>query len=332
MGVAGGKLMQPDRLLEELARREHEIEILKETAGLLAGERNLQHLLGLIARKARELVDASTVLIPVLDRECTQYTYMAGDGEHAEEIVGESLPIEFGICGWVWKHKRPWWRGVLDELDEHERTRWEAEAGTVLLVPLIGKEHFLGGVSALHKRTGGDFTRRDLDLLTLFASQAALAIENAMAFERLDEALRKSEDLRVELLRLNADLLESNRQLEYMSLYDPVTRLPNRALFHDRLRSLCKFGEDGGGDRAVALVMLDVLHFHEVNERWGNEAGDALLREIAERLRARARKGDTVARYGADEFVFLRPGIDAAAAVALAEELLQVLAEPFSWG
>ena len=332
MGVPQSRLMPADRLHEELARREHELAVLKETADMLAGERNLETLLQLIARRARELVDASTVLIPVLDKECTTYTYMAGDGENAEEIVGESLPIEFGICGWVWKHKKPWWRGVLDDLDEHERTLWESEAGTVLLVPLIGKEHFLGGVSALRKRNGEEFTRRDLDLLTLFASQAALAIENALAFERLDEALRKSEDLRVELLRLNADLLESNRQLEYLSLYDPITRLPNRALFHDRIDSLCTRSGDESGERELGLILLDILHFREINERWGNEAGDHLLRDIAERLRMCMQPGDTIARYGADEFVFLRPDIGREETLAFAEFLLEQLASPFTWG
>ncbi len=332
MGVPQSRLMPADRLHEELARRERELAVLKETADMLAGERNLETLLQLIARRARELVDASTVLIPVLDKECATYTYMAGDGENAEEIVGESLPIEFGICGWVWKHKKPWWRGVLDDLDEHERTLWESEAGTVLLVPLIGKEHFLGGVSALRKRNGEEFTRRDLDLLSLFASQAALAIENALAFERLDEALRKSEDLRVELLRLNADLLESNRQLEYLSLYDPITRLPNRALFHDRIDSLCTRSESESDGRQLGLILLDILHFREINERWGHEAGDHLLRDIAERLRLCMQSGDTIARYGADEFVFLRPDVSEEETLAFAEFLLEQLAEPFTWG
>ena len=137
-------------------------------------------------------------MIALLDEDCQQYTYRAGAGKNTDEIVGESLPLDFGVCGWVWRHKRPWWRGVLDELEDEERNKWEREAGTIILVPLFGKGHFLGGIVGINKIGGGDFTRRDLDLLTMFANHVRIAIENATFFEEINSAKKLAEAHRLE--------------------------------------------------------------------------------------------------------------------------------------
>jgi hypothetical protein len=118
---------------------------------------DLETIFRMVAAFAQGLIKAETVLIPVLDENCSTYTYRAGCGLHAEEIVGESLDLNMGICGWVWKHQRPWWRGVLKELSAEERNKWEKEVGSVILVPLVGQNHFLGGIAGINKIGSGDF-------------------------------------------------------------------------------------------------------------------------------------------------------------------------------
>ncbi len=195
-----------EQLQQELAEREFEIKLFKETSDAVNQQFKLDKLLDFIALRAQELVDAETLLIPILDESCSEYTYMAGYGKGADEIVGESLPLNFGICGWVWKHKRPWWRGVLDELSDEEKNRWEKEAGSVIVVPLIGKRHFLGGIAGINKNGLDDFRRRDLQILMMFASQVATAIENALYFEEMKAAKEEAENLQKELQKFNADL------------------------------------------------------------------------------------------------------------------------------
>lgn len=194
------------QLQHQLEDREFEINLLKETSNAVNQQFQLDSLLQLISKRAQKLVQAETLLIPILDKECTQYTYRAGYGKNTEEIIGESLPLDFGICGWVWKHKRPWWRGVLDELDDDEKNMWEKEAGTVLVVPLLGKRHFLGGIAAINKIDLGEFRKRDLDILTLFATQVTMAIENAMYFQEMETAKEVAESLQQELKEFNTDL------------------------------------------------------------------------------------------------------------------------------
>ena len=175
-----------DDLELRVSRLEKEKHALLEMGEVLVSELDPDRLLRLVAEKTRELIGARSVLIPLIDDDLQTYTYRAGCGENTDEVIGESLPIGMGVCGWVWKHKRPWWHGVLDELNLDERTRWETQAGSTLLVPLIGKQNFLGGIACIDRNNGEDFDEQDLGLLKLFAQQVALAIENATLFNNME--------------------------------------------------------------------------------------------------------------------------------------------------
>lgn len=300
------------RLLEaRLRQRDNEIAVLRETTQAIGSELDLDTVFQLIADRARELIQAETVLVPIVNRDCNEYTYRAGSGEHADEIIGESLPLDFGVCGWVWKHLRPWWRGTLSELTPQERNLWEGRAGTLIMVPLIGHRHFLGGIAGMNKRGGGEFNRNDLHLLELFAGQAAIAIENAMAMENVDQSRRLAQDAQIELQRVNKRLSAANRELEYLSLYDPLTGLPNRSLFRDQLRRGLETAISSGN--ALSLMIVDIDRFQEINDTLGHDVGDEILRATAARLSVAVGAEGAVGRMSGDEFAVLlgRNGQDA---------------------
>jgi diguanylate cyclase (GGDEF)-like protein len=329
-------------LLEsQLRDREFEIAMLRETAEAISGELDLEKVFQVVAEHARKLILAETVLIPVLDQAQAQYIYRAGCGKNADEIVGESLPLDTGVCGWVWRHKRPWWRGVLDELEEEERNRWEKEAGSIILVPLIGKRHFLGGIAGINKIGGKDFTRRDLDLLTLFAHQASFAVENAELFDQLSKSKEQSEEYQRELQALNAELerrvaqrttalVDAVKELEHLAMHDMLTDLPNRSLVEDRLQQGIHIAKRE--KKVIALMMIDLNRFKEVNDKHGHDVGDSLLKQVAMRLRRVLRQSDTAGRLGGDEFAIVLPSTDAAGAMKVAEKLLKVMEPPFKVG
>lgn len=311
------------QLEQELHQREREIELLKDTVNAIGSELDLDKVLPLVAERARDLIHAETLLIPILDRDCQHYTYRAGAGHNAEEIVGESLPLDFGVCGWVWRNKRPWWRGVLDELDPVERNQWEREIGTLILVPMIGKRHFLGGLAGMNKTGGGDFTRQDLNLLSLFAGHVSIAIENAIAYAELTQAKQSAEAYQTELRQLNAQLVGINKELEHLALYDQLTQLPNRSLVQDRLQqALLSAGRTRGH---VAVLVADLDRFKDVNESLGHAAGDRVLIDVAARFQNLLQPADTLGRLGGDEFALIVPAADAARAERLAGELLHAL-------
>ena len=317
------------QLRRRLQDRETELALLRETAEAVSSEFDLRRLYHFVATRARELTQAETVLVPILNEDCTEYTYLAGAGEHADEIVGETLPLAFGVCGWVFRNRQPWWHGVLHQLSPEEQERWAPEAGTTILVPLVGKRHFLGGLSCINKRGGGTFNRRDLDLLTLFASQVSVAIENATVFEQLDGARRRAEAFQAELRQLNARLSEANRELQHLALHDRLTGLPNRNLIEDRLRQAIASAARRHG--SLAFIILDLDNFKDVNDALGHPVGDRLLADVARRLQTHLRETDTVGRLGGDEFAIVMPDADEAAAITAAERIMQGLDAPFAF-
>ncbi|MEI6557091.1 MAG: EAL domain-containing protein [Rhodospirillaceae bacterium] len=136
------------------------------------------------------------------------------------------------------------------------------------------------------------------------------------------------------LVVLARDITESTRAeaiIQQQALYDPVTTLPNRTLFHDRLRrTLGSPGGEGEGEGgAVLLVSIDNLAF--VNDGIGHAAADDLVREVGQRLSDAVRARDTVARLGDTEFAVLTVHLEQQQdAAALAERILAALRRPIT--
>jgi diguanylate cyclase (GGDEF)-like protein len=133
--------------------------------------------------------------------------------------------------------------------------------------------------------------------------------------------------------RLRAALSNSARdeRLYRQAHYDPLTQLPNRALFRDRLSQ--ELAAAASGLTRGALMYVDLDHFKRVNDTLGHSAGDQLLSIVAHRLKACTKEGDTVARLGGDEFtVLLRNVGDAETARQIAERVVRSLALPANLG
>ena len=118
-------------------------------------------------------------------------------------------------------------------------------------------------------------------------------------------------------------------QLEHQAFHDPVTGLANRALFNERVRHAIAQGRRER--RNLAVVFLDLDDFKTINDSLGHAAGDRVLTEVAQRLAASIRAGDTAARFGGDEFIVLLEDIEGPhEAVETAGRLLQAIGAPFA--
>src|SRR5205823_10905589 len=120
--------------------------------------------------------------------------------------------------------------------------------------------------------------------------------------------------------------------LAHRALHDPLTGLPNRALFGDRL-ALALRRRVRRGTGTVAVFFLDVDRFKLVNDSLGHDVGDALLLEVAARLEAAVRPADTVARLAGDEFTVLCEDVAGELeAVAIAQRIVDLFVAPFVMG
>jgi diguanylate cyclase len=120
------------------------------------------------------------------------------------------------------------------------------------------------------------------------------------------------------------------RELRQLAKFDPLTGLPNRQLFRDRLEQAVRRIDRGG---QVALIFIDLDGFKAVNDRFGHATGDRLLKAVAGRLRRVVRRSDTVARLGGDEFTIILEGLrHAEDAARVAEHALISLGRSFELG
>lgn len=121
---------------------------------------------------------------------------------------------------------------------------------------------------------------------------------------------------------------EAQRWINYLAQYDPLTDLPNRHLLYERLgATIISHRRE---QKSLALLLMDLDHFKEINDTLGHQAGDSLLQQVGRRLQSTLRTGDTIARLGGDEFGILLPDITEENVNATAGKLLKALEPPFA--
>ncbi|HUJ16055.1 MAG TPA: EAL domain-containing protein [Thermoanaerobaculia bacterium] len=134
-----------------------------------------------------------------------------------------------------------------------------------------------------------------------------------------------------------ACLLEDEREaselatieMEHLAYHDALTGMPNRPLYMDRL--IVALAQAARSNQKLAVFFLDLDRFKDINDSLGHSIGDGLLKAVAERIRRCVREGDTVARFGGDEFTLLIPRIDHVEdAAKIAQKILETLKIPFS--
>ena len=127
---------------------------------------------------------------------------------------------------------------------------------------------------------------------------------------------------------LNLITQRKQAELYFLAHYDPLTGVPNRTLLNDRISQACLDADRKGN--SVALLFIDVDHFKQINDSLGHRAGDAVLRALVTRLKTAARKSDTVARIGGDEFIIMMEEVaDPCNANDVAQRLVESMLPPF---
>ena len=157
-------------------------------------------------------------------------------------------------------------------------------------------------------------------------------VDDITSHKETERALSETRDLlELRVRERTAELETLNQQLQHDAFHDALTGLPNRLLFNDRLQhALARYHADP--DLGFAVLLVDLDYFKVINDSLGHPVGDALLASVGERLLESVREGDTVARFGGDEFTVLLEHCGSACAAEVVRRLQQALAEPFNVG
>jgi len=253
-----------------------------------------------IADTLAEVVPHDTLTIYLVDRAAGCLVPTLARDEYAEQILASRPALGAGITGDVIEKGEA---EIINDVTNDPRAiqipGTPVEPESMIVAPIRTSEGVIGALSLY--RANREFEADDLELVRLFTNHVAIALENASIHDRLIEA----------------------------AVTDPLTGLPNRRLFSDRVNhALSRRGRTGKG---VAVLFLDLDGFKLVNDSLGHATGDEVLAAVGTRLRSCLRTTDTVARLGGDEFAFLLEDIqDDAEAVAAAERVIEALAQPLA--
>jgi diguanylate cyclase (GGDEF)-like protein len=240
------------------------------------------------------------------------------DDPHTAMMIGEML-------------REVWTEGLVivhaQRVSEATRELLDHGATCVLLdlpreqsVPLAALEHLRSGAPDAPIIVLSDYEDDDLGVAAVKAGAQDYLLKSELNPSVLGRAVRYAVERR-----------RSEVELAHLALHDPLTALPNRTLFLDRLTvSLDRSRRTG---TPVAVLFLDVDGFKAINDSLGHPAGDKLLRMLAERFQAMLRPMDTVARFGGDEFTFLFEQLESEReAVLIAERISHSASLPMSLG
>ena len=221
--------------------------------------------------------------------------------EFRELTMRLAIPQGVSPLGRAWESRRPSWTADAPAEDDFPRTEVAARAGLhgALWVPVISGGEVLGVLEF--------FSRAENPL-----DDALLATLSTVG-NQIGEFLRRR---------------RAEDQLAHQALHDPLTGLPNRTVFVDRLRRALAHCSRSG--RSVAVLFIDLDDFKAVNDTLGHQAGDELLADVAMRLGVTLRRAEMLARFGGDEFAILLEELeDAADAAGVAARVAAALKPPF---
>jgi len=143
--------------------------------------------------------------------------------------------------------------------------------------------------------------------------------------DELDHLRNNLVDTALTIGRLLSELEEKNRELQELAYYDPLTGLPNRRFFFEHASLI--FEEVKRYEKPLSLLIMDIDRFKKINDTYGHDVGDLVLKTFAGVLRGIVRKSDICARFGGEEFVVLLPNTDLEGARVLAERIRTAVAK-----
>jgi diguanylate cyclase (GGDEF)-like protein/putative nucleotidyltransferase with HDIG domain len=283
-------------VFEDIALAHREIYALYEIAQTMGTSLGVADTMALISSKLSNLVPFSACALYLFDEEADTLRCRFATGVEADAIGGMTVRAGQGLAGWVARNRRPLVNARPSAEFEAAGLAKSTALHSALVAPLVFSDRLIGTL-AVYSTQPDFYTDDHRRLLDRVSEQASAVIHNSIVFEQTQED----------------------------SLTDPLTGLPNtRFMFMHLTRELAR------AERLkaeVALLVMDLDNFKEINDSHGHHVGDRALREVATILRSGIRPYDICVRYAGDEFIVVLSGCSAEEAEGKRVELQRTVDE-----
>ncbi|GAC1326450.1 MAG: hypothetical protein NVSMB22_17360 [Chloroflexota bacterium] len=280
------------RLFSEQQRRVVELQVIQTIVQRITPLHDFPAIAAVINQELKQLIDYHACRVFLLDEHHNMLVPLAFDGADRNEI---RLKVGTGLAGWIAQFGRS--DIVNDSLTDTRGTqipRTPLRAESIVGTPLSYRGR-VRGVITLSKLGVNQFDQNDLRLLEIVATQAAIAFDRSRLYD----------------------------ELRTQAVTDELTKIYNRRYLLER------HGEERSrairNGHSLVAMMLDLDNFKGINDTYGHDAGDIVLCEIAQLIRAAVRAEDIVSRYGGEEFCILLPEISLDDAMSVAERMRTVI-------
>ncbi len=297
----------------ESARFERRVRSVMETinqAGDLSANVQLTSVLSLLVGGLRQVTESEYAIIYLLDNETQMLNPVAVDsrlGEVSEEaraLASYPIAIGQGVTGAVAQEGRSL---IVGDMEKHPNAQTlpgtEPTEVSSIFVPLRVQEKMIG-ILRISRLGANRYGAHDLGLTELVAHQAAVAVQNSQLYDETKELYEKT---------------------RWLSMTDPMTGLFNQRYLAEKLPQEVERAERIG--QPLSLLMLDSDTLKSINDRYGHDTGDRMIRAIAEVLKSHTRIGDAAIRYAGDEFMLVLPDTDVEQAAMVGERVRRAIFE-----
>lgn len=292
---AGRKATELSRRLRETSRK---LQVLGDIVSTANSVLEPRHVLNVIMSQIQELIPSEAWSILLVDEETGDLTFEMALGEKGADLTTTRIKIGEGVAGWVAQTGEA---TIVNDVRRDRRFQHRFDELTtfqtraILCAPLTSRGRTIGVVEIINRTQGGRFTRKDMNLLLTMVGPAAIALENAILFQKTQR----------------------------LAVTDDLTKLYNSRYLNSFLEESIGRAEKENGH--LAVVFLDLDGFKSINDRHGHLCGSRSLFEVGTLIRRAVREEDVVSRYGGDEFVVVLPETDGDGALAVAERIRESL-------
>lgn len=277
-------------LYEDALAHSRELSVSFTIAQSLISTLDLDDVLNRILEVIRENFGYENCAILLVDKKTNELYIKASRGypEYLSKKIHLDINKKQGVTSYVAATGKPYYAPDVRKVPFYVMGKRSIRSEAA--VPMILRDEVIGVLDIESEKLNA-FSERDMRMFSIFASQAAIAIENARLYN----------------------------ETKALSLTDSLTNIANRRHFDLILENELKRGR--GYSRSVSLAMIDLDHFKQFNDRYGHPAGDRLLIAVAEKIRRTVRDTDLLARYGGEEFVIIFPETPGGSAYKVCERV-----------